>query len=98
MYITDKKIKQCICSYIRHKYGVDVNPQRIYVFKNEYNWGDFRCEYTISKYKGYNIEQIPEIIPSKEIDQWGMILSRKEKIEKIQKNGNKQGHRGMVRY
>jgi hypothetical protein len=91
MYVTDKKVKQWITSYLRYKYDVSIEPNRIYVFKNDYNWDISRNEYVIHKYKSYVSNPFPERIPSKEVDDWGMILSRKEKIEKIRNNGSKQG-------
>ena len=89
MYITDKKTKQCVASYIRHRYGAGVESNRIYVFKYNYDWDVSRSEYSVTKYKDYICNPFPERIPAKEIDNWGMILSRKEKIEKIRKNGSK---------
>lgn len=97
MYVTDNKTKLYLCSYIRHRYGVDVNHQRIYVFKDEYKGAVInRSEYTIRNYKGYYPGNVPDIIPSEEVDKWGVILSRKEKIEKIKGNGDKKGHRKLV--
>jgi hypothetical protein len=90
MYVTDKKVKQWITSYLRYKYDVNIEPNRIYVFKNDYSWDMNRNEYVIRKYQSCVSNPFPESIPSKEVDDWGMILSRKEKIEKIRDNGSKQ--------
>lgn len=97
MYITDKKIKQCLISFIRHRYGISVEINRVYVFRYENYNGVGRDIYSVSKYPGYVCEPIPYNIPADEVDRWGMILSRKEKIEKIRENGNKEGHRRMDR-
>ena len=90
MYIIDKKTKQCVTSYIRYKYGANLEINRIYVFKYDYEWDVNKNEYVINKYKGYESNSFPERIPAKEIDIWGIILSRKEKIDKIRNNGSKQ--------
>ena len=89
MYVTDKKTKQYVASYIRHRYGVDIESNRIYIFKYDYGWDINRSEYTITKYKGYVSSSFPDRIPMKEINRWGVILSRKEKIQKIRINGSK---------
>ena len=88
MYITDKETKQCICSYIRHRYGAGIELNRIYVFRYDYDWNRGKDEYLIHKYKGSDIQSFPESIPVKEVDMWGIILSRKEKINKIRENGS----------
>lgn len=90
MYITDKKTKQCVTSYIRHKYGASLEINRIYVFK--YNYTPFKVSqnvYTVTKYKEYESSPFPEQIPAEEVDKWGIILLRKEKIEKLRNNGSK---------
>ena len=86
MYITDRKTKQCVASYIKHTYDVNLELNRIYVFKFDYYYTDQPCnEYTIRKYNGYISRPFPEAISGVEIDKWGMVLSRKDKIEKIRK-------------
>lgn len=90
MYIIDKKIKQYVCSYIRHRYGVSLIPNRIYVFKYNY-LGIIYPIYTITKYKDYITDSFPDNIDANEVDKWGIVLSRKEKINKIRKNGSLQG-------
>jgi hypothetical protein len=78
---------------------VDVNPQRIYVFRNLYVGAVVnRDEYSINNYKGYYPGNVPDIISAEEVDKWGVILSRKEKIEKIKESGSKKGHRRMDGY
>ena len=89
MYITDKKTKQCICSYIRHRYGVNIESNRVYIFFTHYPAFDWEDHYSIRNYPGYNVGLYPENIISKEIDRWGIILSRKDKINKIRENGSK---------
>lgn len=89
MYITDKKIKQNVASYIRHRYGVSIESNRIYVFKYDYEWDINRNEYSISKYKECVCDPFPDRIPAKEIDRWGIILSRKDKINKIRSDRNR---------
>jgi hypothetical protein len=90
MYITDLKTKQQVVSYIRHKYGANIVTNRIYVFRYDYHWHPSTPnEYTVQAYKGYECSPFPERIPVVEVEKWGIILSRKDKIEKIRKNGNR---------
>lgn len=88
MYITDKRFKQGLCSYIKYTYGVEVEPNRIYVFKYDYSWDTTRSEYAITQYKECVGDPFPSRIPANEVDKWGMILSRKDKINKIKSKYN----------
>ena len=89
MYITDKRFKQGLCSYIKHIYGVEVEPNRIYVFKYDY-LGLKSPVYSITKYEGYHTSsRIPDTFSSDEVDKWGVILSRKDKINKIRDGRNR---------
>jgi hypothetical protein len=89
MYITDKRFKQGLCSYIKYVYGIEVEPNRIYVFKYDY-LGLKSPVYSITKYEGYHLSGlIQNTFSAVEVDKWGVILSRKEKIEKIKNNGSR---------
>ena len=89
MYITDKRLKQGLCSYLKYVYGLDVNPTRIYVFKYDY-LGLTSPVYSITKYKGYLVGGIiPDTVSADEVDKWGVILSRKDKIKKIRNGRNR---------
>jgi len=88
MYIIDKKIKQGISHYIKYKYGVEFDYNRIYVFNYDYSTyvKGREDEFIVKRYKGYfpeNYEIVPETIIGDDILKFGMLLARKDKIEKI---------------
>lgn len=88
-YITDKKTKQHICSYIRYRYNVNLYPHQICVFRNESSWDyDYANNYIVRKCKDCDVGYFPVTILLKEVDNWGIILSRKEKIKKIKNIGS----------
>jgi hypothetical protein len=89
MYIIDKKTKQGIVHYIKYKYGVEFETNRIYVFYDDYtSFYDMsgRIIFYVRRYKGYfpeNYEKVPEEINAKDVLEIGMLLERKDKINKI---------------
>lgn len=90
MYITDKKHRQIIISYIKFKHKLDLDMNRLYIFRYEYLDNIFPSYYTISAYKGYITEWYPHNLDANEVDMWGELILRKEKIDKIRNNGSKQ--------
>ena len=89
MYIFDKKTKKGIVHYIKHKYGVEYDPNCIYVFYEDYtSFHDMsdRIIFYVRRCKDYfpkDYEKVPEEIKAKDVVELGMLLERKDKIEKI---------------